>query len=93
MAGLAGAVLAVLAFAFAGPLRDFLRFGPGGSATIRSLAVLPLVDLSHSPDQEYFADGMTDELITRLAQIQALKVISRTSVMRRYEAMAGGPQR
>ena len=47
---------------------------------IRALAVLPLVNDS-GPDQEYFADGMTDALITDLAQIQALKVISRTSVM------------
>jgi TolB-like protein/DNA-binding winged helix-turn-helix (wHTH) protein/Tfp pilus assembly protein PilF len=49
---------------------------------IRSLAVLPFEDLSRNPEQEYFADGMTDELITQLAQISALRVISRTSVMR-----------
>ncbi len=48
---------------------------------IHSLAVLPLENLSGDPAQEYFADGMTDELITRLAQNQALRVISRTSVM------------
>jgi TolB-like protein/DNA-binding winged helix-turn-helix (wHTH) protein/Flp pilus assembly protein TadD len=50
-------------------------------APIRSLAVLPLDDLSHDPDEDYFADGMTDELITELGQIAALRVISRTSVM------------
>ena len=48
---------------------------------IRSLAVLPLDNLSGDPSQNYFADGMTDELITDLAQISALRVISRTSVM------------
>jgi TolB-like protein/DNA-binding winged helix-turn-helix (wHTH) protein/tetratricopeptide (TPR) repeat protein len=48
---------------------------------IRSLAVLPLDNLSGDPSQDYFADGMTDELITDLAHISALRVISRTSVM------------
>jgi TolB-like protein/DNA-binding winged helix-turn-helix (wHTH) protein/Flp pilus assembly protein TadD len=50
------------------------------SSHVRSLAVLPLENLS-SNSQDYFADGMTDELITDLAQISALRVISRTSVM------------
>jgi TolB-like protein/DNA-binding winged helix-turn-helix (wHTH) protein/Flp pilus assembly protein TadD len=48
---------------------------------IRSIAVLPLENLSGDASQNYFADGMTDELITDLAQISALRVISRTSVM------------
>jgi TolB-like protein/DNA-binding winged helix-turn-helix (wHTH) protein/Flp pilus assembly protein TadD len=48
---------------------------------IRSIAVLPLENLSGDTSQNYFADGMTDELITDLAQISALRVISRTSVM------------
>lgn len=48
---------------------------------IRSLAVLPLENLSGDVSQDYFADGMTDQLITDLAQISALRVISRTSVM------------
>jgi TolB-like protein/DNA-binding winged helix-turn-helix (wHTH) protein/Flp pilus assembly protein TadD len=47
----------------------------------QSLAVLPMENLSHDPQQEYFADGMTDELINELAQIKALRVVSRTSVM------------
>jgi TolB-like protein/DNA-binding winged helix-turn-helix (wHTH) protein/Flp pilus assembly protein TadD len=51
------------------------------SSAIRSLAVLPLENLSGDPSQDYFAEGMTDEVITRLAQISALRVISRTSVM------------
>jgi TolB-like protein/DNA-binding winged helix-turn-helix (wHTH) protein/Flp pilus assembly protein TadD len=50
------------------------------SSLVRSLAVLPLENLS-SNSEDYFADGMTDELITDLAQISALRVISRTSVM------------
>jgi TolB-like protein/Tfp pilus assembly protein PilF len=48
---------------------------------LRSLAVLPLEDLSHDPDREYFADGLTEALITILAKIGDLRVISRTSVM------------
>ena len=48
---------------------------------IRSLAVLPLESLSSDASQDYFADGMTDELISDLGQISALRVISRTSVM------------
>lgn len=48
---------------------------------IRSLAVLPLENLTGDAAQEYFVDGMTDALITRLAQIGALRVISRTSAM------------
>jgi TolB-like protein/DNA-binding winged helix-turn-helix (wHTH) protein/Tfp pilus assembly protein PilF len=50
--------------------------------SIRSVAVLPLENLSRDPAQDYFADGMTDELITSLAKLQRLKVISRSSVMR-----------
>jgi serine/threonine protein kinase/tetratricopeptide (TPR) repeat protein len=59
------------------------RFLKGNSdPQIRSLAVLPLVNLSGDPAQEYFSDGMTDSLITNLAQIATAKVISRTSIMR-----------
>ena len=55
--------------------------GKGRGGRIRSLAVLPLHNLSPDPEQEYFADGMTEALITELARIHALKVISRTSTM------------
>jgi TolB-like protein/DNA-binding winged helix-turn-helix (wHTH) protein/Tfp pilus assembly protein PilF len=58
-----------------------LEFGGRSSSAIRSLAVLPLENLSGDASQEYFADGMTDELIATLGQISALRVISRTSVM------------
>ena len=50
-------------------------------STIHSLAVLPLENLSNDTSQDYFADGMTDELITNLGQISAIRVISRTSAM------------
>lgn len=73
-------VLALLGLNVRGS-RDWL-LGRPAPAAIRSLAVLPLEDLSRNPDEEYFADGMTDELITDLAQIREVRVISRTSVMR-----------
>jgi TolB-like protein/DNA-binding winged helix-turn-helix (wHTH) protein/Flp pilus assembly protein TadD len=59
--------------------------------TLSSLAVLPFQNLSNDAEQEYFADGMTDELITNLGQISALRVISRTSAMsykRTYKSLA-----
>jgi TolB-like protein/DNA-binding winged helix-turn-helix (wHTH) protein/Flp pilus assembly protein TadD len=51
------------------------------ASAVHSLAVLPLESLSNDASQDYFADGMTDELISDLGQISALRVISRTSVM------------
>ena len=65
----------------------YLRFyrttpAPSGPPEIKSLAVLPLENLSGDPAQEYFADGMTEALISNLTQVRALRVISRTSVMR-----------
>ena len=77
--GLLVLVIAIAAI-MPGRLRDcILRRTPPGR--IESLAVLPLENLSHDSEQEYFADGMTDELITDLAKIHALRVISRNSVM------------
>jgi len=58
-----------------------LYFSNRPPPVIRSLAVLPLESLSGDASQDYFADGMTDELISDLGQISALRVISRTSVM------------
>jgi TolB-like protein/DNA-binding winged helix-turn-helix (wHTH) protein/Flp pilus assembly protein TadD len=62
------------------------------SPVIRSLAVLPLESLSSDASQDYFADGMTDELISNLGQISALRVISRTSVMAYKHASKPLPQ-
>jgi len=56
--------------------------GHSAQSKIRSLAVLPLSNLSGDSTQEYLADGMTEELCGRLARIHELRVISRTSVMR-----------
>jgi len=74
------ALLTALAVLNVGGLRD--QLSPRTAAPkIHSLAVLPLANLSGDPDQEFFADGMTEELITNLAKISTLKVISRTSMM------------
>src|ERR1700719_1834328 len=74
-----GAVLAVLLIILAASALYFRN--RSSSSLIRSLAVLPLESLSGDASQDYFADGMTDELITDLGQISALRVISRTSMM------------
>jgi TolB-like protein/DNA-binding winged helix-turn-helix (wHTH) protein/Flp pilus assembly protein TadD len=76
-------VMVALALVLSLPMLSFwLSRSCGRPPTrIRSLAVLPLDNLSGDASQNYFADGMTDELITDLAQIGALRVISRTSVM------------
>jgi TolB-like protein/tetratricopeptide (TPR) repeat protein len=89
VAAVSSAVVAIVAVLFAlnvGSLRDRLRAAldlkraatPPG---IESIAVLPLENLSRDPEQEYFADGLTDDLITDLGKMITLRVISRTSVM------------
>ena len=83
--GVAAVILLMLVAVIVG-LKVGSRWGqpPGmrGVGGIESVAVLPLQNLSGNPEQDYFTDGMTDELITDLAQIKALRVISRTSTMR-----------
>ena len=69
-----------------------LRSSGHSSPVIRSLAVLPFESLSNDASQDYFADGMTDELISDLGQISALRVISRTSVMGYKRARKPLPQ-
>ena len=76
-------VVAILVALNVGGLRE--RLG-GGAPRIQSLAVLPVKNDSGDPGQEFFADGMTEGLIAGLAQIKAIKVISRTSVMQYKEA-------
>ena len=85
-ASVAGVALAAVlsAWSWSDSIRRIVT--PGAVPVIRSLAVLPLENLTGDASQEYFADGMTDALITDLAQIGALRVISRTSVMR-YKGM------
>lgn len=72
------AVLALVTFAY---VITRIRTENASPSKIKSLAVLPLQNLSGDPSQDYVADGMTEELIGRLSRIHGLKVISRTSSM------------
>ncbi len=89
-ARLIGLVVAVAALA-AGLLLFRDRMQPG-SGKIESVAVLPLENLTGDASQEYFADGMTEELISDLAKISALRVPSRTSVMRYKGTKKSAPE-
>src|SRR5271155_2052518 len=62
------------------------------ASRLNSIAVLPLENLSGDPSQQFFADGMTDQLITDLAKIGSLRVISRTSVMQYKGTKKGLPE-
>ena len=90
LAGGFGAVLLLIAGWRLAPAK--WKPGISGAGAIHSLAVLPLENLSRDPAEEYFADGMTEELTTQLAQISALRVISRTSVMQYKDAKKSLPQ-
>jgi len=89
--GVAVLGVALLAFNVEGGWHSRV-WGSAGGPPIRSLAVLPLSNLSGDPQQDYFADGMTDALITDLAKIRGLKVISRTSVMQFKDVKKPLPQ-
>jgi TolB-like protein/DNA-binding winged helix-turn-helix (wHTH) protein len=76
------AIAVALVATTVGPHPLAARFMHGkAQPAISSLAVIPLDNLSGDPSQEYFADGMTDELITMLAKDSSLRIVSRTSVM------------
>ena len=62
------------------------------ASRLNSIAVLPLANLSGDPSEEFFADGMTDQLITDLAEVGSLRVISRTSVMHYKGTKKGLPE-
>ena len=90
--GLAGiAVVILLLVALNGGGGYWTRLGFGGKR-IQALAVLPLENLSHDPDQEYFSDGMTDALIADLSKIGALRVTSRTSSIRYKKSSKSLPE-
>ncbi len=80
------AIIGILAMAIAGLL--YLRLSPSHQAQLaadiseKSIAVLPFENFSADKENAFFADGIQDDLLTNLAKIQALTVISRTSVMR-----------
>jgi len=86
------AVLLALIMGFrAAKLRGWLHGSPA-TPHIESLAVLPLKNYSGDPTQEYFADGMTEELTADLSKIGAIRVISRTSAMRYKDASKSLPE-
>ena len=74
--------LAVLIASNVGGIRSWLASQLYPHPQISAVAVLPLENLSGDPEQAYFADGMTDALITDLAKMGSVRVISRTTVMR-----------
>ncbi|MGD0791985.1 MAG: tetratricopeptide repeat protein [Terriglobales bacterium] len=92
LAGLLGsAVMVALLLGFS-PSRVPNRLWRAGNHPVHAIAVLPLTNLSGDPTQEYFVDGMTDELITSLARLGDVQVISRTSVMQYKNAKKPLPQ-
>lgn len=88
----AAAVLVVISVAAAFFFSHRANPKPGAPSDIKSLAVLPLKNLSGDSSQEYLADGMTEALIGRLSAIHDLRVISRTSVMRFKDTQLSIPQ-
>jgi TolB-like protein/Tfp pilus assembly protein PilF len=81
VAGLSAASLLLIMIALVAYNRNSKGLEHGGATGVMSLLVVPLENLSNDPAQQYFADGMTEELINRLGRIRALRVISLTSAM------------
>jgi eukaryotic-like serine/threonine-protein kinase len=92
VAGVAIAIVLVLALVLGIRWWRARQAPLSSSPPIQSLAVLPLENLSGDPQQDYFAQGMTEELTTQLAQISALRVISRTSVTQYKNAKQSLPE-
>jgi len=92
LAGLVTASLILIVALNVSRIRDWLRGNVATAPAIKSIAVLPLKNLSGDPTQEYLADGMTEELIGRLAGIRNLRVISRTSVMHFKDTQLSVPE-
>src|SRR6266542_356787 len=84
---LAAAILAAAAFGY-----HFYFVAPALAPNEKSIAVLPFADLSQARDQEYFCDGIHEEILTRLSKIRDLKVISRTSTQRFKSAPKNLPE-
>jgi len=79
MLSIAGIILLIILVNVFNPFKKPLRQKEIASAGEKSIAVLPFVDMSQQKDQEYFCDGMTEELINRLSNVRYLKIPSRTS--------------
>ena len=75
MTGLQKGLVAIVVVA----VLAFLQLRPGPGGVIESVAVLPFTNMSPDPEQEYFADGLADELTTRIGAIRDLWVAARTS--------------
>jgi DNA-binding winged helix-turn-helix (wHTH) protein len=88
LGGVAALALFIVAFVVIRGERAKAKNAP----PVKSIAVLPLKNLSGDPAQEYLADGMTEELVGRLSGIRNLKVISRTSVMRFKDTKLSAPE-
>ena len=93
VAALCACVLVTISILTLGPHPLAARFLDRDThAAIASLAVLPLANLSGDPNEEYFADGMTDELTTMLAKDSTLRIVSRTSAMQFKDAHRSLPE-
>lgn len=86
------ALLFLLALSGAAFLKWRLAWRGADPSTIRSLAVLPLSNLSADPSEQYLVDGLTEELTSEISQLHSLRVISRTSAMQYRDTQKKAPQ-